>query len=161
MSCFVEERVHSSSSSYLNDFCRKKASKVRIGARWRVFKNFISLLDVSLKSPAREEDIQELEDLIGHDLPLELRSSFLIHNGQYENSQPFFFKRLFSIQEIQLVFCLGRYLYDFRALDGRLFCPVSEDIGVDVYTGKVYSNVRQYGFPMYKCKGWLEYLTVY
>ena len=94
-------------------------------------------------------------------MPLPLRASFLIHNGQYKNSHPIFFERLFSVEEAADLFEVDRPTYDYSNLSGLLLCPVSEKVGVDVFTGKVYENVRQYGFPSYSHENWIQYLTVY
>lgn len=154
-------KLHITSDSVLDDICRKEAIKVKMTAVWKEFANFISPLDSSLKPPTTEQKIQELETVLGYDLPLSLRASYLIHNGQYKHSQPTFFPRLFSIEEAITLITVDRATYDARDKYKALFCPVSCEVAVDVLTGNVFSNVRPYGFPSFMHSNWIQYLTVY
>lgn len=119
-----------------------------------------STFDYSLLPGASEEAIQKLESVLGADLPLLLRCSFLLHNGQYEKPSPVFFERLFSVEEATELLKIDRLTYDYQELNGLLICPVSAGIGVDVFTGQVYRNVRPYGYPILVHSTWIQYLTV-
>mmetsp|Transcript_5519 Transcript_5519/g.6473 ORF Transcript_5519/g.6473 Transcript_5519/m.6473 type:complete len:205 (+) Transcript_5519:55-669(+) len=155
-------RIHSNSKSYYSDLVDRIHNKKYLAQIWKSLEDYMQRrIFWSLRKPATESLITTFEDKLGFHLPLDLRSSFLLHDGQTNVAYvPLQFPRLYSLAEIENVLNDEPYIYDRRQDMNLMLIPTAKGIAVDMETGNVYQMLGYGGTPIFLHKTWARYLMI-
>jgi len=156
-------RKHKLSDSYLFDLVERMFSLRTVEQAWERLCLYAPAGFLwTLNSGANEEKIASFEDRMGLVLPMQLRASYQLHDGQNPAHyvEGYQMPRILSLAEVEQHFSSRTYIYSRKSDLGLTLIPVAEGIAVAEETGSVYKLLGYAGEPFLLHHTWARYLAI-